>query len=160
MTKTTTLLLTLVLGGCGAGATGDRTTLATIPQPAAAALTAQAGSAEIKHVSRETEGDHEVYEASWWEGDLEREATVTASGALVELEIEVREADVPPPVRTAAVRALSGATKIKYVRLQGDLFEAEAVIGGKEHEVTLTMTGAPAKSDGEDDDDEDGEDKD
>lgn len=153
MTKT--LLLTLLVA-CGAGATGDRTTLDSIPRPAAAALSAQAGTAEIKHVSRETEGDRELYEASWWEGDLEREAKVTASGEIVELEIEVREADVPPLVRAAAVRALTGATKIKYVRLQRDLFEAEAMIGGKERDVTLTMTGAPAQPDDDDDDDDDG----
>ena len=153
-------LLSLVLVACGAGSSGDRSTLASIPRPAAAALTAQAGTAKIKHVSREVEGDRELFEASWWEGDLEREAKVTATGELVELEIQVREADVPAPVRAAAAKSLAGATTIKYVRLRGDLYEAEAVIGGKEHDVTLTATGAPAPGDDDDDHDGDGGDDD
>ena len=49
-------------------------------------------------MSVERTGGREVYEATWWDGDLEREATVAADGTLLELEVEVREADVPEPV--------------------------------------------------------------
>lgn len=161
MTQPRSIVLAFLLAACGAGATGDHSTLDSIPRPAADALAEHAGTAEIKHVSRETEGDRELYEGSWWEDGLEREAKVTSTGVLVELEIEVRETDVPPPVRAAAVRALTGATKIKYVRLKGDLFEAEAVIGGRERDVTLTADGVPAKGDSDDDeDDNDGDDDD
>lgn len=154
-----TAALAVLLAACGA-AGQDRATLDSIPRPAAAALTAEAGTATIQHVSREIEGGRELYEGSWVESGLEREAKVTASGELVELEIEVREADVPAPVRSAAASALTGATKIKYVRLTGDRFEAEATIGGKEREVTLTASGAPATGDGNEDGDDDGDESD
>ena len=150
--------LFLVLVACAGGAGGDRMTMASIPPPAAAALNAQAGAAAIRQVSRGTEGGREVFEAEWSEGGLEREAKVTAAGEILELEIEVREADVPAPVRTAAASALIGATKIKYVRLKGSLFEAEARIHGKEHEVTLTASGAPVHDHDDDDDDDDDDD--
>ena len=148
------------LVACAGGPSGDRTTMASIPPPAAATLNAQAGAAAIRHVSRGTEGGREVFEAEWSEGGLEREAKVTATGELLELEIELREADVPAPVRIAAAKALVGATKIKYVRLAGERFEAEAVIHGKEQEVTLTASGACANSDDDDDDEDDDEDDD
>jgi hypothetical protein len=161
-------ILSLLAGGllsaCGAGATtgpSARTTLDSIPPPAAATFRSQAGTADVK-VEHETERGRDLYEGSWWEGDLEREAKVTATGELVALEIQVREADVPAPVRDAVAKAMTGATKIKYVKLQGDRYEAEGVVNGAEHEMTFTAAGAavtePEDDDGEeDDDDEDGE---
>ena len=80
---------------------------------------------------------------------------MTASGELVELEIEVRGTDVPEPVRAAAVRTLVGATAIKFVRLKSGLYEAESTIGGREREVMLTASGEPARNDDDDDDDDD-----
>lgn len=141
-----------LLVACGGGGHHE-STLDSIPPPAAATLTAQAGAAAIMHVSREMERGRELYEASWMVDGLEREAKVTATGELVELEIQIREADVPAAVRAAAARSLTGATTIKYVRLQGDLYEAEAMINGRERDVTLTASGAPVQED----DDEDGE---
>ena len=40
------------------------------------------------------------------------------------------------------------------MRLKGGLYVAETMIGGREHEVTLTATGEPAKHDNDDDDDD------
>ncbi len=159
MTLLRCLLMTCVLASCG-GAVTHEPTLDSIPPPAAAALTAQAGAAAIINVSREMEHGRELYEGAWMEDGLEREAKVTATGELVELEIQVREVDVPGPVRVAAAKSLEGATTIKYVKLKGELYEAEAVINGKERDVTLTASGAPAAGDGEDDDDDDDDESD
>ena len=60
-------------------------------------------------------------------------------------------------MREAAASALSGAAKLTFVKLLGDRYEVEAMIGGHEREVTLTAAGQVVAGDDEDDEDDDDE---
>ena len=152
------VLVAILLTGCSTSS-GDRNTLDSIPKAAAAALRAEAHGAEIKRVSRESEGGQELYEGSWEENGLGREAKVTASGKVVEVERELAPADVPAPVRDAATKALPTGGTIAFVLLMNGTYEAETVVAGKEHEAVFAADGKPAVGDGEDEDvdDDDGD---
>ena len=115
-------LLVLWLG-CAHEAARPRSTLEEIPAAARETIRARAGGAEVR-TSRE---GADRYEASWFENGLEREIVVTASGAVVEQESEVRAENVPAVVRDAAVKALGSGT-IKYVLLGDGRYEAETVV--------------------------------
>ena len=148
------LLVLVLLAACGTAATTSSQhgtlTLDSIPQPASAALRRAAGDAKIEEIERE--GD--AYEASWHVGGLEREAVVSASGELVKMEEEVPSTQVPPAVRAAAIIKLANAQSMKFVKLQSGNFEVEAMVDGKEHEVTLAPDGRDVRGDADDDDDD------
>jgi hypothetical protein len=132
------LAVMVVLAACGsASTTSNQRTLDSIPKAAAAALERAAGGAKIESVEREGE----TYEATWHVDGLEREAEVTASGELLELEEEVRSEQVPSTVRAMALVKLPNAQSIKFNRLKSGNYEAEAMIDGKEHEIKMTPDG-------------------
>jgi len=149
-------IVILALAACGTAASTStrRDTLDSIPNAAAAALRRAAGDAKIEHVERERENGVEVYEASWHVDGLEREAAVTASGELVELEEEVPSAQVPSAVRAAAITKLPNASSIKFVKLMTGNYEAEAIVDGHEQDVTLAPDGRTLDDDDDDDDDD------
>jgi len=150
--------LSLLLG-CGTAATStERSTLDTIPKAAADALRAQAGSAEITQVHREgSRNGEEYFEGAWLENGLEREAKVSASGKVVELEKELRPDEVPVPVRDGATKALPPKAVITYVLLMNGSYEVEAIVDGKEYEAVFAADGTRGKDDDDDDDDDDDE---
>ncbi|MBA3502956.1 MAG: hypothetical protein H0T65_21520, partial [Deltaproteobacteria bacterium] len=78
---------------------------------------------------------------TWHVDGLEREAEVTASGELLELEEEVRSEQVPSTVRAMALVKLPNAQSIKFIKLKSGNYEAEAMIDGTEHEITMTADG-------------------
>ena len=153
-------IVMLLVVGCGTAATTSthRDTLDTIPRAAAQALERLAAGAKIERVAREREGGVELYEATWQVNGLEREAAVTASGEVVELEEEVESANVPALVRAAAITRLPGAQSIKFVKLQSGNYEAEAMIDGRESDVTLAPDGREVGDNDDDDGDDDGDD--
>jgi hypothetical protein len=107
----------------------------------------------ITKVDRETEDGQEVFEAVWFVGGVRHEAKVTATGVLLELEVEVAEKDVPAPVRATAAKALG--TGVKYVRLMSGNYEAEIEVDGKEQELVIAADGTAATTKDEDDDEDD-----
>ena len=148
------MMMIVLLAACGTASTTNtrHDTLESVPDAAAAALRKQAGGAEIVKVERE----HDGYEGSWYVDGLEHEATVTASGEVVDYEEQVREAQVPEPARATAVAKLPKGD-IKWVKLKNGSFEAEVVIDGHEHEVIVAADGKvlPGEDDDDDDDDND-----
>lgn len=138
------LVLALWLVGCGSStksSTQPASPMAGVPEPAAAALQKEAGTATIVSVEHETEGGAELYEGKWVVDGLSHEVTVKADGTFVEREDEVASDQVPEPVRTSATAALPGAQKVVFVKLSTGNYEAEAMIDGKERDVVLTPTG-------------------
>ena len=129
------LAVMVALTACAS--TTQRSTLDSIPKAAAAALERAAGGAKIESIERE--GGN--YEATWHVDGLEREAEVTPSGELVELEEEVPSEQVPSTVRAMALVKLPNAQSIKFVKLKSGNYEAEAMIDGKEHDITMTPDG-------------------
>jgi hypothetical protein len=132
------LTVVLVLVGCGsASTTSNQHTLDSIPKAAAAAIERAAAGAKIESIERE--GDN--YEATWHVDGLEREAEVTGTGELLELEEEVTSEQVPSTVRAMAIVKLPNAQSIKFIKLKSGNFEAEAMIDGREQDVTMTPDG-------------------
>jgi hypothetical protein len=127
----------VLLVACGTTARTPRTALESIPEAAAAALRRAAGGAAIEEVERE--GD--LYEGRWQVDGLAREAEVTASGELMELEEEVPSDQVPAQVRAMAIVKLPNAQSIRFSRLMRGKFEAEAIIDGIEREIVMTADG-------------------
>ena len=134
-------IIILFLVACGSASKAHHDTLDSIPSAARAALERQAGGAKIERVEREREGGRELYEATWQVDGLEREAAVTASGELVEYEEEVPSAQVPGAVRAAAIVKLPNASSIKFIKLLSGNYEAEAIVDGREEDVTLAPDG-------------------
>lgn len=122
-----------------------------VPPAVTSTVRSHAGAAEY-NVQRD---GNDRYEASWRDGDLERELVVTHDGKLLELEIEMREADVPAAVRETAKRELPVSAKLKYVKLSGDRYEVETIVDGREREVMIAASGAVVGRGDDDDDDED-----
>jgi hypothetical protein len=126
----------------------DRSTLDSIPKAAAQAVRTQAHGMTVTKVEREIEGGEEVFEAVWFEQGARHEAKVTASGKLLELEVEVADAAVPAAVKETAARQLgTGAT---YVRLLSGNYEAEL----KHREIEIAANGTVVTPPIEDEDDD------
>lgn len=145
------LLVGLLVVGCAG--TGEHGTLDTIPKPAAEALRVEAGGVAIEKVERELEGGVELWEATWVANGRRHEAKVSAAGVLVEYEVEVPAAEVPPAVRATAVRELGVGAR--YERLMDGTYEAEIVVAGKEREVVIGVDGQLVGREPDDDDAED-----
>lgn len=152
--------MTRVLAACvlwvGCAGVEERSTLDTIPKAAAATVRQQARGVAIHKIDREQEAGQEVYEAVWYVAGKKHEAKVTATGVLLELEVEVAEAEVPAAVRVTVEKELgSGA---KYVRLKDGSFEAEKTASGKQRELVVGGDGRVVGREQEDDDDEEDDD--
>jgi hypothetical protein len=104
--------------------------------------------------------DLDLYEGQWHVDGRLHEVTVTADGRIVEYEEELAPEQVPPPVRAAAIAALPGARRLVFVRLQSGNYEVEAVVNGKEQEVTISAAGQLMASDDDGDDADDAADHD
>lgn len=61
--------------------------------------------------------------------------TTPATASNHESEVEVPAEEAPAAVRETAARELPGATRLTYVKLSGDRYEAEAIIDGRERDV-------------------------
>ena len=133
----TLAIILLVACGTTARTAPPRDTLDSIPSAAAAALRRAAGAATIEKVER----DGETYEATWHVDGLQREAEVTAEGELVDLEEEVPSDQVPPQVRAMAIVKLPNAQSLRFIRLKSGNFEAEAMIDGREQDITMSPDG-------------------
>jgi uncharacterized membrane protein YkoI len=153
------LALALLLVGCGSSTPSSTSQpsspLSGVPTAVAEALQREAGSAKIESVEHETEGGAEMYEGRWVVDGLSHEVTVKADGTVVEREDEVAPDQVPESVRASANAALPGAQKVVFVKLSSGNYEAEAMIDGKEREVTVSATGALVPDDDDDKDDGD-----
>jgi hypothetical protein len=146
------MLVFLVACGSNAASVAPRE---RVPDAVEASARKLAGGAPIDRIEREHEG---TYEATWHVNSLEREAQIRADGSVVNVEEEVAPADVPEPVRAAAIAKLGTQAAIKYVRMSSGVWEAESHIDGEEHELHVQPDGrevehADDDDDGEDDDD-------
>ena len=141
----------VILIGCAGG--DERGTLESVPKAAAQALRTRSGGVALNKVDREVEGGVEMWEATWFENGRKHEAKVNAAGVVVEHEVEVPEAEVPPAVRATAETAVGKGAQ--FVRHMTGNYEAELVVGGKEKEVMIAPDGTIVGGDGDDDDDGD-----
>lgn len=118
----------------------EERTAAQIPAAARAALEAEADGADIIAWEWEERAGESFYEAEWMTPEGEREATVTAEGAVVEYEAELTPEQAPASVRRAAQQRAGGA-EVGYARRTFIIYEVEYTVDGREQEVVLTPTG-------------------
>jgi uncharacterized membrane protein YkoI len=139
----------------------DDLALRDVPEPVRAALHKAAGGARIAAVSRERERGVLVYEAAWHDRGLKHEAAVTADGALLELETTIPLDQAPAAVQAAIAKHFGPDVKVVVEKKMIVVYEAEAKIDGKEHEILIFPTGQVHDAqDGDDDEDDDDDDDD
>lgn len=119
---------------------GQRVNAGDVPAAVHLALTDYAGPRGYSF-SMEREHGVAVYEARWQADGRSFEAEVSADGRLLEIEETVPAEAVPPAVRQAAEARLGGAAGATFHKLTVFLYEAEAVVDGREREVLVSPTG-------------------
>ncbi len=112
-----------------------------VPQAARKALLKLAGKAKITEVEQQKKHGAVLYEAEWKVNGQEREATVTAEGALVKLEEEIAAKDVPGAVKRAAAKIFPDTADLEFEKKTVIMYEVEGKINGKKHERLIWPTG-------------------
>ncbi|MBI5865327.1 MAG: PepSY-like domain-containing protein [Planctomycetes bacterium] len=115
---------------------------AEVPPPALAALKKLAGEAKIAEFAEEIEHGGKFYEGSWKvAGGTGMDALVTATGALVELEEEVKAEQVPAAVFAAVKKAAGPDAKLFCEKKTMILYEVKFSKGEERHELLYTPDG-------------------
>lgn len=137
-----------------------------MPAKAREALMKQAAGAKLGKCSHEKEDGVELFEADWTVHGLVCSATVTADGAIVEIEEQLAAKDVPAAVEKAAARMFPGDKGVVVEKRITVTYEVKGKVKGKEREVVLNAAGKRVEKDegdeehenkGEEKDDEKGE---
>lgn len=134
-----------------------------LPPKAAAAIKKAFPEGKIEEVEKEVEGDKVVYEVEVEVGDKEYDVTVTGAGEILEIEREIKVADLPKAVSAGVLKKYPGAT-IKEAEeiLDGDKVSAyEVAVVTKDKKEVEALFGPNGKfMKGEKDDDDKDDDKD
>ncbi len=138
-----------------------------VPKAALATLKKLAGRAKIAEFAEEIEHGHTFYEGSWKSrSGTNIDVLVTKYGALVEIEEEVNDDDVPSAVRKAVRKTAGRGAKLSFEKKTMILYEVKFSKGNSRHELLLTPDGRrveeeieKGKSDDEGDDDDDDDEK-
>ena len=121
--------------------TESEISLRELPDAVRAAAVAFFGTLDDASAEREVMGDVVLYEVSGERADRDIEATFTATGHLVALELEADEADLP----SAVLRRLEerfGDLEIEDVSaVQTFQYEIEAERGDREFEIMVSPSG-------------------
>lgn len=136
----TLLMLSLSMNACG-----QELSDADVPQAVKATFQKQfPGVAKVKW---ELE-DRAKYEANFHQNGTGTSATFDASGSWLETETEVKETDLPAPVRATLAARYAGYTVSGFERVQtpeGLAYELEAEKGERTLEVQFAADGAVLK---------------
>ena len=129
-----------------------------VPKNVMDAVNKRFPGAEVRSVEREIEHGNVVYDFELTQNGRKYETDVKEDGTLLETEIQVASADVPPAV-TRAVRARYPGATIKEVMVvnkvvanqeKPDHYEVTlTTAAGKEKEVTVPLGGGVAKEEAE-----------
>jgi hypothetical protein len=125
-----------------------------VPARARDALKKQAGDAKITKYSCEKEDGVETFEGEWTTHGLACSATVTADGAIVEIEEQLAPKDVPDAVRKAVAKMLPGAEDVMIEKKMTVEYEVKGKVEGKQREVVLNAAGHRVEKDEGDDEHE------
>jgi uncharacterized membrane protein YkoI len=162
MLKRWILLVLIGLGlvaGMAIAGNDENISLSQVPAKAREALLKLAKGAQITEVEREKEHGMIFYEAEWKVNGREKEAKVTAEGALVELEEKIRPKNVPAAVKKVVAKEFPAGAKVKYERVMIVVYEVEGKVNGKEKEILILPTGKiHGREEGDDDNDDDDDD--
>ena len=146
--KWAVLPLILMCATASQGSTQERR-LKRADLPAAVQKTADQESqgATVRGYSSETNGDQLEYEVAMTVRGHNRDVTIAADGAVVEIEEEIALDSLPAPVRTGLLQ-LAGSGKILNVETltkRGALvaYEAHVRTGGKRSEIQFDPDGKP-----------------
>jgi len=130
-------------------------TINTIPDAPRTALQKLAGQSKLSEVKLEVEDGVKVYEAGWETGGVEHEASVTATGDVVETESVVAVNASPKAVQDRAVELFPKGTKLIIEKKTIFLYEIIAEVDGEEEEILVSPTGQQVEIEVGDQEDED-----
>jgi len=119
-----------------------------LPPVVQKAIQAETKGATVKGLSQEVDGGKTYYEAETAVNGHGRDLLFDASGALVEVEEEVKLETLPPAARAAIEKSAKGGKLEKLEKLtKGKAISYEAAIAkaGKTTEVRVNPDGSPAK---------------
>ncbi len=104
---------------------GEKVALDTLPKPVAEAVAKRFPKAEAKGASKDGAGDKTVYEVTLKEGGKNIDVSLTAAGALTQIEQEVAFTDLP--------KAVAETFETKYPKAAYKIIEAVITVkDGKE----------------------------
>ena len=143
------LLVAAFLGSGGDGA----------PDAVRSVVARHGGDAAVRSLEAEREQGRLVWAAEWEADGREHEIKVTPEGDVVEHETEWEPAEVPAPVREAAAR-VAGGRIVEWARKTVTVYEATALVNGRDRDIEVLATGVllgaarPDDDDGDDDESE------
>jgi hypothetical protein len=153
------IVTAVLLSGAGAWAAAElEVTLDSIPEPARKMLEeihdreaefgrrmARNQAAEnfgaISRVTKDKEDGVDTYQAEWQVANLDHSATVTDTGAVIEMEAELPTARVPAVVTSAIAAKFGKDAEASYSRVTTLTWDVEVTSGGKTRYVTVLPTG-------------------
>ena len=95
----------------------------------------------ITRVTKDKEDGVDTYQAEWQMGPMDHSATVTDSGAVIEVQAELPAARVPAAVTKAIADKFGKDAEASYSRVTTFTWDVELTSGGKTHYVTVLPTG-------------------
>ena len=153
------VLAACCFGGLAAAVDGSKTPIGLVPSRVKEAFQRESGGATITEVEASKMDGVPVYEAQGSAGGTSHEATVTAEGALVEIEETVSFEKIPGAVKSAILTSFGMNASVVVERKMIVVYEAEGKIAGKHAELIIMPTGR-VHNDGNDDSDSDDGDSD
>lgn len=126
------------------GAAEKRVQMKDLPPPVAQAVQEQTKGAEIRGLSKETEGGRTQYEVETVAGGKSRDLTFDGSGRLIEVEQEVALDSLPAAARAALEKRTAGG-KIVKVETVTRGSATTYTKSGRTREIGVTADGSPVK---------------
>jgi hypothetical protein len=135
-----------IVAGLAVGASADEKaksekelTIADVPAPVQAAIKQFAGSNAIEKITKDSEDNKVIYEASVKVGGTKQAIEVLADGTVLQTEKSVALKDTPGPVQAAIKKLASAGTVDEIVE--------ENAGGKKNYEVAVTIDGKKKEAD-------------
>lgn len=154
----TILALMAAAPGCSKKQQQEEKKPRQIPQMVLDSLNARFSGAEIRKWTRETEGDSVIYDIEFVREGKKMEADLSETGAIMNWEMEVAQADMPEAVKSALESRFPQAEileimQIHEIRQGGEVLEGYEILlrtaAGEEHEITFTPEGKILEESGE-----------
>ena len=136
----------------------DKLSVADVPENVRHTVDARFPGASLHSVEKEREHGTTVYDFELAQNGRKYEADVAENGTLLEVEKEIAPSDVPAAVTHAAQSKYAGATVqevmevdvVKGTEERPDHYEVVVVVGGKKHEVDVSLDGKDVSEEDED----------
>ena len=131
----------LAIGCLAVWAEEQNIPLAKVPELARVALTRMAQGEQITRVIADMEDDVATYDAEWQVDGRMHSGMVTESGALLEMQTEVPENQVPDAVKATVAKEFGKGTQATYTRVVTVSWDVEVANRKGSRVVMIAPTG-------------------